>query len=168
VKRVLVAGVGNIFLSDDGFGSEVIRAMAPRPVPAGVEVVDFGIRGVHLAYQLLDGYDLLLVVDAAPRGAEPGTVSLLEVDQQQVPDVRPDVAGGQAPLLDVHGMAPGEILAMLGSLGGIVGRILVVAVEPEKVDDGIGLTPSVTAAVPAAVRMIEDVLAAECVEEVSR
>ncbi len=79
-----MAGVGNIFLSDDAFGCEVVRAMAGTTVPDGVEIIDFGIRGVHLAYQLLDGYDLLVLVDAAPRDTEPGTVSLLEVELDQI------------------------------------------------------------------------------------
>jgi hydrogenase maturation protease len=82
--RTLVAGVGNIFLGDDAFGCEVVRRMADRPVPDGVQISDFGIRGVHLAYQLLDGYDLLVLVDAAPRGREPGTVSLLDGSVQRV------------------------------------------------------------------------------------
>src|SRR5206468_3494520 len=76
-RRMLVAGVGNIFLSDDGFGSEVVRRMQGVPVPADVDVIDVGIRGVHLAYQLLDGYDVLVVIDAAARGQAPGTVTLL-------------------------------------------------------------------------------------------
>ena len=76
--RVLVAGVGNIFCSDDGFGVEVIQRLAASEMPPGVEVVDFGIRGVHLAYDLLDGCELLVLVDAAARGEVPGTVSVIE------------------------------------------------------------------------------------------
>ena len=85
--RTLVAGVGNVFLRDDAFGCEVVRLLATHPVPDGVEVRDFGIRGVHLAYDLLDGCDLFVLVDAAPRGEPPGTVTVLEVE---VPD--PDLA----------------------------------------------------------------------------
>jgi hypothetical protein len=79
--RVLVAGVGNIFLGDDGFGPEVVRRLADRPLPPDVRVVDYGIRGMHLAYDLLDDVDLLVLVDAAPRGGRPGDVVLLEVGE---------------------------------------------------------------------------------------
>lgn len=155
---MLVAGVGNIFLTDDGFGVEVATAMAGRELPDGVELVEFGIRGVHLAYQLLDGYDVLVIVDAAPHGQPPGTVSLLEVDQTQVSDPTVGVAEGESPLVDAHGLEPGAILGMLGSLGGRVGEVLVVACEPESVDEGMGLTPVVAAAVPVAIQLVEQVM----------
>ena len=80
--RVLVAGVGNIFLGDDGFGVEVARRLIDDPVTAGVKVADFGIRGVHLAYELLDGYDTLVLVDAVSRGDPPGTVSVIEASDR--------------------------------------------------------------------------------------
>jgi hydrogenase maturation protease len=156
--RTLVAGVGNIFLSDDGFGVEVASRLAGRPLPDGVELVDFGIRGVHLAYQLLDGYDVLVIVDAAPHGQPPGTVSLLEVDQGQVTSSAAAVTEGASPLVDAHGLEPGAILSMLGSLGGSVGEVLVVACEPASVDEGLGLTPVVQAAVPRAVTLVEHVI----------
>ena len=157
-RRVLVAGVGNIFLGDDAFGCEVVRALVGTPLPDGVEVVDFGIRGVHLAYQLLDGYELLVLVDAAPRGQPPGTVSLLDVDTARIGSSAGAVSDGEAPLLDVHGMAPGAILAMLGSLGGRVGRVLVVACEPASVAEDLGLSDVVRAAVPLAVRLVQQVV----------
>ena len=169
MSRVLVAGVGNIFLGDDAFGSEVVRRMAGTPLPEGVEIVDFGIRGVHLAYQLLDGYDLLVLVDAAPRGRDPGTVSLLEVDLDRIPGSD----GQSAPLVDAHGMAPVAILSMLASLGGSVQRVLVVGCEPLSVHEGIGLSPVVEAAVPAAVRFVQQLVdgdhdaVRQTVEEVS-
>ncbi|MGH7848434.1 MAG: hydrogenase maturation protease, partial [Candidatus Binatia bacterium] len=72
--KILVAGIGNIFLGDDGFGVEVARELAKRKLPESVRVVDFGIRGFDLAYALLDGYDLTILVDAAPRGGLPGTL----------------------------------------------------------------------------------------------
>jgi hydrogenase maturation protease len=164
-RRVLVAGVGNIFLSDDAFGCEVVRAMAGTTVPDRVEIIDFGIRGVHLAYQLLDGYDLLVLVDAAPRDTEPGTVSLLEVELDQI---EPGAATG-APLVDAHGMEPVSILTMLASLGGQVARVLVVGCEPESVAEGIGLSEVVAAAVPRAVELVHQVItgAHEPVKEVS-
>lgn len=160
--RTLVAGVGNIFLGDDAFGCEVVRAFADRPVPDGVQVADFGIRGVHLAYQLLDGYDLLVLVDASPRGNEPGTVSLLEV---QLDELEP--AGG--PLVDAHGMEPVSILSMLASLGGRVARVLVVACEPRTVEEGIGLSAAAAGAVPHAVELIDQIITGrhESMREVS-
>jgi hydrogenase maturation protease len=167
--RVLVAGVGNIFLSDDAFGCEVVRQLAGTPMPAGVELTDFGIRGVHLAYQLLDGYDLLVLIDAAPRGQVPGTVSLLEVELDKIESSAASVAGGDAPLLDVHGMEPASILAMLSSLGGAIARVLVIACEPESVEEGLGLSEVVSSAVPHAVQLVSQVVNGdhEAVKEVS-
>jgi hydrogenase maturation protease len=168
MTRVLVAGVGNIFLSDDAFGVEVVRQMAGTPVPEDVDLIDFGIRGVHLAYQLLDGYDVLVLIDAAPRGQAPGTVSLLEVPLEQVADPAGAVAAGSAPLVDVHGLEPASILGMLGSLGGQVAKVMVVACEPESVAEGLGLSAVVAASVPRAVALVEQVIADLCVKEVAR
>ena len=170
MTRMLIAGVGNVFLSDDAFGVEVVRQMAGTSLPEGVELVDFGIRGVHLAYQLLDGYDVLVLIDAAPRGEAPGTVALLEVNQAEVGDARAAVSEGQAPLVDAHGMEPGSILKMLGSLGGRVGKVLVVACEPESVEEGLGLSEPVQAAVPHAVALVNKLMQSDyaSVKEVSR
>jgi hydrogenase maturation protease len=159
---LLIAGIGNIFLSDDGFGPEVLGHFRGRPVPVGVEVEDYGIRGVHLAYRLLDGVDTLVFVDAAPHGKEPGTVTLLEVDPAEIPAAEP-----AAPPVDAHGMEPVSVLRMLGSLGGDVARVLVLACEPKVVEEGLGLSPEVSAAVPAAVAMLEELMAKE-MTEVSR
>ena len=154
MSRTLVAGVGNIFLGDDAFGSEVVRALAGTPVPDGVEISDFGIRGVHLAYQLLDGYDLLVLIDAAPRGNEPGTVALLEVELDEI-EAAPTA---ERPIVDAHGMEPVSILSMLTPLGGRVSRVLVVGCEPESVEEGIGLSEVVAAAVPRAVELVLDIV----------
>jgi hydrogenase maturation protease len=156
--RMLVAGVGNIFLSDDGFGSEVLRRMAGVPTPPDVHLVDIGIRGVHLAYQLLDGYDVLVVVDAAQRGHAPGTVTLVTVDQTQVVDNAAQVAEGEAPLVDAHGLEPGAILAMLGSLGGAVSEVYLVACEPVSVEEGLGLSPEVEAGIGPAIALVEQLM----------
>lgn len=150
--RMLVAGIGNIFCTDDGFGPEVLRQLAGYAPPAGVELADYGIRGVHLAYRLLDGCEVLVLVDAAPHGAAPGTVSLLEVDPAAVP------AGEGAAPVDAHAMAPLGVLQALASLGGSVGRVLVVACEPADVAEGLGLTPVVEAAVPAAVDLVMNLM----------
>ncbi|MBA3743721.1 hydrogenase maturation protease [Sporichthya sp.] len=156
--RMLVAGVGNIFLTDDGFGSEVLRRMAGTPTPPDVHLLDAGIRGVHLAYQLLDGYEVLVVVDAAQRGHAPGTVTLVEVDPNEVPDNSAQVADGEAPLVDAHGLEPGAILSMLGSLGGAVQQVYLVACEPASLDDGIGLSPEAEAAVAPAISLVEQLM----------
>ncbi|MGW7053532.1 hydrogenase maturation protease [Streptomyces sp. NPDC054887] len=154
--RVLVAGVGNIFLSDDGFGVETVRRLAALPLPGHVEAVDIGVRGVHLAYQLLDGYDTLVLVDATLRGGAPGTVYLIEPSG-------PGDDERQSPVLDGHRMSPDAVLALLGTLCAGTGasppcRTLVVGCEPASVDEGIGLSPPVAAAVPEAVRLIRDLL----------
>ena len=150
--RTLVAGVGNVFLKDDAFGVEVVRLLTQEPLPPGVQARDFGIRGVHLVYELLDGCDLFVLVDAAPRGEEPGTVTVLEVD---VPEP------GTAPqaVIDAHSLAPDDIFALLASLGGRPGRSLVVACEPADVNPGMGLTEAVQEALPHAVRAVRDILA---------
>src|SRR6516164_2608807 len=151
--RILVAGVGNVFLRDDAFGVEVVRLLAERPQPPGVQIRDFGIRGVHLAYELLNGYDLFVLVDAAPRGEAPGTVSVLEVDM-------PGPEDPQAQrVIDAHSLAPDAVFGLLSSLGGHPGRSLVVACEPAEVDAGMGLSDPVRAALPDAVRAVEEILA---------
>jgi hydrogenase maturation protease len=146
----LVAGVGNIFQRDDAFGVEVIRLLSTRPPQAGVRVEDFGIRGVHLVYELLDGCDLFILVDAAQRGCAPGTVTVLEVEPGHVPPA--------GTVLDAHGLAPDQVFAMLASMGGSPGRSLVVACEPADVSPGMGLSDPVREALPAAVRAVEEIL----------
>jgi hydrogenase maturation protease len=147
-ERVLVAGVGNLFLSDDAFGSEVARRLAERPLPDGVQVVDYGIRGMHLAYDLLDGYQALVVIDAMPGNGSPGDLSVLEVG----PD---DLGEGE---LDAHGMAPVAVLASLGQLGGSLPPTYIVGCQPASVDEGIGLSPAVSAAVEPAADLVLEVL----------
>ncbi|MDX3637185.1 hydrogenase maturation protease [Streptomyces europaeiscabiei] len=155
--RTLVAGIGNIFLGDDGFGVETARRLAGRDLPGRVEVVDIGVRGVHLAYQLLDGYDTLVLVDATARGEAPGTLYVIEHDVGG-----PNPSPG-APALDGHRMTPDIVLALLGTLCAGTGaepprRVLVVGCEPASVDERIGLSAPVSDAVPEAVRLIEELL----------
>jgi hydrogenase maturation protease len=102
-RRVLVAGIGNLFLGDDGFGPEVARLLVRSSLPEGVRVVDYGIRGLHLAYDLLDGYDALVIVDALPGDGTPGELRVLEVGEG-------DVGAGA---FDPHGMEPVHVLASL-------------------------------------------------------
>jgi hydrogenase maturation protease len=154
--RTLVAGVGNIFARDDAFGVEVIRLLADRPPEPGVQIRDFGIRGVHLVYDLLDGCDLFVLVDAAAGGAEPGTVTVLEVEPGTLPADGGDPAA--APVIDAHGLTPDEIFALLGSLGGRPGRSLVVACQPADTSPGMGLSEPVRAALPHAVAAVEEIL----------
>lgn len=148
-ERVLVAGIGNIFLGDDGFGAEVARRLTRLDLPDGVEVADYGTSGMHLAYDLLAGYDTTILVDAAPRNETPGTVSLVEID--------PETAQ-QPGSVDAHGMQPDAVLSLLASLGGTAGRVLLVACEPARVGDGMDLSAPVEAAVPGAVALICDLL----------
>jgi hydrogenase maturation protease len=150
--RTLVAGVGNVFLRDDAFGVEVVRLLAEQQYPDGVEIRDFGIRGVHLVYELLNGCDLFVLVDAAARGEPPGTVSVLEVEL-------PEVDKMDRPVMDAHSLNPDAIFALLASLGGRPGRSLVVACEPAEIDAGMGLSDPVREALPHAVRTVQDILA---------
>jgi hydrogenase maturation protease len=120
-RRVLVAGIGNIFLGDDGFGVEVVQRLSGRKLPEGVEVVDFGIRGMDLAYALQEGYDLVVFVDATQRGGEPGTVYLIE----------PEIEEDGAVSLDTHGMNPVKVIKLSRALGASPTRTLVVGCEPQ-------------------------------------
>jgi hydrogenase maturation protease len=148
--RTLVAGVGNIVQRDDAFGVEVIRLLADRPLPPGVQVADFGIRGVHLVYELLDGCDLFVLVDAARRGCPPGTVTVLEV--------QPTDMASPSRVMDAHGLAPDQVFAMLDSMDSRPGRSLVVVCEPADVTAGMGLSDQVREALPHAVRAVEEIL----------
>jgi hydrogenase maturation protease len=148
--RTLVAGVGNIFQRDDAFGVEVARLLAGRTWPGGVEIADFGIRGIHLAYELLDGCALLILVDAAARGLAPGTVTVAEV--------RPEDDPPPAAVMDAHGLAPDQVFAAIESLGARPGRTLLVACEPADVSAGMGLSGPVREALAHAVRAVEHII----------
>lgn len=152
MSRILIAGVGNIFLGDDGFGVEVANRLATQPMPDGVRVSDFGIRGVHLAYELLDGYDGLILIDAVAQGGAPGTVYVIE----------PDLAAIEAdtPSMDAHSMSPDTVLVLIKTLGGEPGHVYVVGCEPADTSERMGLSAPVLAAVEQAVTVVCD-LAAE-------
>jgi hydrogenase maturation protease len=158
--KILVAGVGNIFFSDDGFGCEVARRLAQRQLPEGVTVGDFGIKGVHLAYELLEGYDVAILVDAAPCGGTPGDLYLIEPALEEIAEspLVQAASEGEAALVDAHGLEPDAIFGMLKALGGSIGRALVVGCEPESTDDGIGLSDVVAAAVDPAVERLVDIV----------
>jgi hydrogenase maturation protease len=145
---ILVAGVGNLFLGDDGFGPEVARRLAAGRIPDGVRVVDYGIRGMHLAYDLLDGYDALVLVDAIPGIGQPGELRVLEVGAD-------DLGEGA---FDAHDMDPVSVLANLEALGGTLPLTFVIGCQPGNVDERIGLSPTVAAAVDEAARIVRDVI----------
>ena len=151
---VLVAGLGNIFSSDDGFGVAVVDELSRRPLPADVEVRDFGIRGIHLAYQLLEPYDLVVLVDAVQRGGPPGTVYLIEAE----PGNQSDDGPGEDVTMDAHDLGPDAVLSLVPRLGGTVGPVVVVGCEPADIDAGIGLSPAVEDAIGTAVQMVIDLV----------
>jgi hydrogenase maturation protease len=152
--RVLVAGIGNVFMGDDGFGVEVVRALADRRQPPGTDVADFGIRGMDLVYALGDGYDAAVFVDATPRGQAPGTLYVIE----------PELEDGEVTL-DLHGMDPVKVLGLARELGSAPRRLLVVGCEPqtrrtgEEEDVLVELSEPVRAAVQRAVTLVEELVA---------
>lgn len=161
--RLLVAGVGNIFLGDDGFGVAVAQRLATEAFPAWVRVADFGIRGVHLAYELLNGYRAMILIDATPRGGAPGTVYVIEPDLDSAAPIAS--TGGQSPAIDAHSLDPAAVFAMLKALGGDVDRILIVGCEPAEIAERIGLSEPVSRAVDEAVNVVRDLIAAEAAAE---
>ncbi|HET6693652.1 MAG TPA: hydrogenase maturation protease [Pedococcus sp.] len=160
MSRILVACVGNIFKSDDGFGVEVAARLAGTGLPSGVRLEDFGIRSVHLAYELMEGYDVLVLVDTVARQAgPPGTLYVIEPDLEALAAERlPGIPQGP---VDAHDLPPGGVLSLLPDLGGSVDRVLVVGCRPETLDDGIGLSPAVAAAVDPAAGLVLDVVGRE-------
>lgn len=152
--RILVAGIGNIFLGDDGFGSEVIRNAGISPDDPSVRVIDYGIAGMHLAYDLLEHWDTLVLVDAVPSRGSPGTLHVFQAEH----DV--DESGSAATTLDAHSMDPAAVFASLRALGGSPPYTVVVGCEAGSVEEGIGLTEPVADAVPRAARAVEEIVAA--------
>jgi hydrogenase maturation protease len=154
--HILIAGIGNIFMGDDGFGSEVARQLASRRQPDEVRVVDFGIRGFDLAYALLDGYEVTIFVDATPRGGEPGTLYTIEPDLSELAEM-----DAQQAMVETHGMNPMKVLSMVKAMGGEFKRILLVGCEPETLGPEEGLmelSQPVEAAVGEAVRLVESLV----------
>jgi hydrogenase maturation protease len=155
--RILIAGVGNIFLGDDAFGVEVARRLAGRRLPDGVRVVDFGIRGLDLVYALLDGYDAVILVDAVPRGGPPGTLYVLEPAVGEPPEPI-----GAPVAFEAHALDPAKVLRLATTLGGQVGHLLLVGCEPgtpaEVEEMCQGLSTPVAAAVDEAVPLVESLV----------
>jgi hydrogenase maturation protease len=153
---ILIAGVGNIFMGDDAFGVEVVRRLADRKLPDGVCVVDFGIRGFDLSYALMEARDATILVDATPRGGEPGTIYTIEPDLSTL-----DSLSDQEMTVEPHGMNPMKVLAMVKSMGGALERILVVGCEPATLgpEEGLmGLSEPVAAAVEEAAAIVESLV----------
>jgi hydrogenase maturation protease len=159
---VLIACIGNIFLGDDGFGCEVARHLTQCSWPDNVKAVDFGIRGFDLTYALLDGHDVTIFVDATPRGNQPGTLYTIEPALDEIENIE---AGA---MVDAHSMDPMRVLRMVKSMGGQFKKILLVGCEPATFgpEEGqMGLSEPVAASVPAAVKIVES-LVAKALEEV--
>ncbi len=148
--QILIAGIGNIFLGDDGFGVEVVKRLSAQTFPASVRIIDFGIRGFDLMYALHDGYETTVLVDAYPHGQQPGTVSLVEPDLSKLDEP-------QEGMVETHGMNPLNVLRMAKSMNGGLKKILLVGCEPATLggeEGAMGLSEPVEAAVDEAVKMI--------------
>jgi len=153
-SRILVAGVGNIFMGDDAFGSEVARRLMYERLPAEVQVMDFGIRSYDLAYALMDRYDVTILVDVTSQKQSPGTLYLIEPDLSQLDQV-------DEMMFDAHSMNPGSVLRMLRTLGGSPGKLYLIGCEPAMLDveDGqIGLSEIVKSSIPKAIELIKSLV----------
>jgi hydrogenase maturation protease len=149
-KQILIAGIGNAWLRDDGFGGEVAKVLAERELPAGVQVMDFGSGGLDLAYEVMRGYDALILIDVSRQGDTPGTLYVMEAREE---DVDAGIEDGQ--MLDPHGMDPETVLRFVKYVGGWPGSVFVVACEPEVVEDvGFGLSDAVRGSVARAVEVV--------------
>jgi hydrogenase maturation protease len=148
--QILVAGIGNAWMKDDAFGGEVAQRLTRRELPAGVRVFDFGTGGLDLAYEVMRGYDALVLVDVSRQGGEPGTLYVMEADEESV-------SGGieDGEMLNPHGMDPQTVLRFVKSVGGWPGRVVVIACEPAAVEQmGLGLSDVVSAVVERAVDLV--------------
>jgi hydrogenase maturation protease len=150
MKRILVAGVGNAWLSDDGFGGEVVKRLEQRELPEGAVVFDFGSGGLDLAYEVMRGYDALVLIDVSRQGGEPGTLYVMEASEE---DVDAGIEDGQ--VINPHGMDPQTVLRFVKTVGAWPGKVVVVACEPAKVEEmGLGLSDEVARAVDGAVQLV--------------
>ena len=155
LRSILVAGVGNAWLRDDGFGGEVARRLADRPLPAGVQVMDAGTGGLDLAYEVMRGYDALVILDVSQQGGEPGTLYVMEPDEESVPGAIED-----GDVINPHAMDPQTVLRFVKSVGAWPGRVVVIACEPAEVEEmGWGLSDPVSAAVSRAVDLVVETVA---------
>ena len=154
-KQILVAGVGNAWLQDDAFGGECARRLEAAGTPPGVTVMDFGTGGLDLAYELMRGYDALVLLDASRQGGEPGTLYVLE---PELSDYAPSIEDGET--INPHHMDPSTVLRFVAAVGGFSGKVVVIGCEPGEVDEvGLGLTPPVEAAVERALALVGETIA---------
>jgi len=154
-QRFLVAGVGNAWLRDDGFGGEVARRLSDRPLQGDVAVMDAGTGGLDLAYEVMRGYDALIILDVSRQGGDPGTLYVMEPDEQSV-----DGAIEDGSTINPHGMDPQTVLRFIKSIGAWPGRVIVIACEPVEVEElGFGLSDQVAEAVDRAVELVHTTLA---------
>jgi hydrogenase maturation protease len=150
LRSILVAGVGNAWLRDDGFGGEVARRLSARELPDGVMVMDAGTGGLDLAYEVMRGYDALVILDVSRQGGEPGTLYVMEPEENSVPGAIED-----GDVINPHAMDPHTVLRFVKSVGAWPGRVIVIACEPGDVAEmGWGLTDEVRDAVDRAVELV--------------
>jgi hydrogenase maturation protease len=148
-KQILVAGVGNAWMKDDGFGGMVAKRLTDGDLPAGVSVFDFGTGGLDLAYEVMHGYDALILVDISRQGGEPGTLYVMEPDPAEIQPIE----DGQ--VVNPHGMDPQTVLRFVKTVGGWPGKVMVIACEPAATEEmGLGLSPQVAEAVEGAVSLV--------------
>jgi hydrogenase maturation protease len=155
-RKILIAGIGNIFLGDDGFGVEVAQRLGRLAFPAGVRVRDFGIRGFDLAYALMEGYETTILIDAYPGDASPGELSVLEPDLDGLNS--PDMQGN---FVEPHAMNPVNVLRMAVGMGAELRRVLLVGCVPATLgpEEGqMGLSEPVTRAIGEAVKLVENLV----------
>jgi hydrogenase maturation protease len=150
LRSILIAGVGNAWLRDDGFGGEVARRLSELELPAGVSVMDAGTGGLDLAYEVMRGYDALVILDVSPQGGEPGTLYVMEPDEEAVPGGIED-----GDVINPHAMDPQTVLRFVKSVGAWPGKVMVIACEPEDVSEmGWGLSERVREAVQRAITLV--------------
>jgi hydrogenase maturation protease len=150
MRRILIAGIGNAWLQDDGFGGEVVKRLEGHDLPEGTAVFDFGTGGLDLAYEVMRGYDALVLVDVSRQGGEPGTLYVMEALEE---DVEAGIEDGQ--VINPHAMDPQTVLRFVKTLGAWPGKVVVVACEPARVEEmGLGLTDDVARAVDGAVDLV--------------
>ncbi len=155
LRSILIAGVGNAWLRDDGFGGEVARRLADRPLPHGVQVMDAGTGGLDLAYEVMRGYDALVILDVSKQGGEPGTLYVMEPDEESVPGGIED-----GDVINPHAMDPQTVLRFVKSVGAWPGRVVVIACEPADVEEmGWGLSQPVGDAIERAVDLVVETVA---------
>ena len=163
LRSILVAGVGNAWLRDDGFGGEVARRLAERELPPGVSVMDAGTGGLDLAYEVMRGYDALVILDVSRQGGEPGTLYVMEPDEDSVQGAIED-----GETINPHGMDPQTVLRFVKSIGAWPGRVIVIACEPAEVEEmGWGLSDDVREAVDRAVDLVVETIGEMLAEPVA-